>query len=77
MFEGAGTLERVCGIGTAFVEMPNVLDSDSISCLLLTVLQLSAAKSEHFDFYSKNYKFLICQRKFCLSTVTNLFYTQR
>ena len=27
-----------------------VLDSDQVSCLVPTVLHLSAAKSEHFDF---------------------------
>ena len=27
-----------------------ILDSDQVSCLVPTVLHLSAAKSEHFDF---------------------------
>ena len=51
-----------------------VLDSDQVSCLVPTVLHLSAAKSEHFDFniLKKLQKFVRVIENFAFELIKNI-----
>ena len=51
-----------------------ILDSDQVSCLVPTVLQLSAAKSKHFDFniFKKLQMFVRVKENFALELKKNI-----
>ena len=51
-----------------------ILDSDQVSCLVPTVLHLSAAKSEHFDFniFKKLQMFVRVKENFALELKKNI-----
>ena len=51
-----------------------VLDSDEVSCLVPTILHLSAAKSEHFDFsiFKKLQMFVRVKENFAFELKKNI-----
>ena len=66
--------EQKLARNTLFLSKDIVLDSDQVSCLVPTVLHLSAAKSEHFDFniLKKLQMFVRVIENFALELIKNI-----